>query len=245
MAAKNKTVEKKWFATGEEGVKKSKAEDEASRERRAKAQAGGRRWRLKSEEEGKLTFLDKPEFFFREHNLEIGGKYGNFFTCLSDFDTCPLDDIDNPSYVVACTIIDHREWTDNSGNKHKNEKKLLVCKGAAKEEVLRQASKRDLRFCLYEVARGSKPTECNTGEKFEFVKKLDEKTLMKIAPAGATKDWLKPFNYLELFAPKSPEELRKLAGQAEPVGGEGEASEGIDADASGDGTGDDIDGLLL
>ena len=87
-----------------------------------------------------------------------------FNITLSDFDTCPLDDMDNASYVVACTILDHRVYTDKSGADHKNQKKLLVAKGTAKEALLRQLQKRGtLQFCLYEAARSSKATSNNTG----------------------------------------------------------------------------------
>ena len=65
-------------------------------------------------------------------------------------------------------------------------------------------------------------------ESFEFQKKLTKEQLMKLAPKDgdvSAADWLKPYNYEELFAPKSPEELRKLIGQAPPVGADREASE--------------------
>ena len=65
-------------------------------------------------------------------------------------------------------------------------------------------------------------------ENFEFQKKLTKEQLMKLAPKDgdiSAADWLKPYNYEELFAPKSPEELRKLIGQAPPVGADREASE--------------------
>ena len=243
--------ESKWYATGEEGVKRLAAEEAAAAKRRESG-ASGRRWRLKKDTEGKFTIIDNPNFYFSEHNLKIGDRWGNYYTCLRGKDTCPLDELGNPSYVMVCTIIDHRKWVDNKGVTHQNERKLLVTKGAAMKELRRQMDKRggDVRLCMFEAARGDKPTECATGEHFTFVKKITEELLLKVKPKNLdkaeAKNWLTPFDYRVLFAPKTAAELRKLVGQAPPVGGDEDDAElpelrEVDADQAGP---EDIEELI-
>lgn len=151
----------KWFQRGKEGIEKSKQIDAAIKTRRE--QSGAIRFWLKADESAKFTFLDSPDFFLHEHNLKLGGKFFNFFTCIQEADTCPIcESGDNPSYVLVATVINHREYTDKEGKKHKNQKQLLVLKGRAKDKIIRQIEKRqDLKFCTYESHRGAGPTECS------------------------------------------------------------------------------------
>ncbi len=73
---------KSWYVTGKEGMARSKAEDAAAQARRQQRQDMPWRFRLDNNEEHvKVVMLDTPKFFLREHNLELGGKFGNFFTC--------------------------------------------------------------------------------------------------------------------------------------------------------------------
>lgn len=239
-----------WYATGKDGMTKSKQEDEAMKQRREQRKDMPWRFRLDSNEEHvKGTFLDSPKFFFREHNLKIGGKFGNYFTCLSDYESCPLDSGDNPSYVVAGTIIDHREYEDSKGETHKNQKRLFIAKGKARERIVRLLeSKGSLEFCVVEFSRGSSPTECSTGEDIQFVRQLKKDQLKGFIPKGETLKWLEPWDYEKIFAPKPVEELRKMVGMAPPIGAGEESSE---KETSGKGKGkvtekesDSIDDLL-
>lgn len=214
-----------WFQTGAEGVARTKAHME-EQQRRLES-SGPRRFYLKYDTSAMVTFLDNMTFFLFEHNMKIGNNYHNYFTCIQDMDNCPLCDADNnPSRIGVATVINHAEWVDNKGNTHKNEKQLFVCKGTALEKMLRQIDKRDgdLAFCVYDMARGKTKNECATGEDFEWrgrVSKAKLKAAKNIIPEGANPDeFLTPFNYQEIFAPKSTEELRKIAGGEAPVGGE-------------------------
>jgi hypothetical protein len=221
-----------WFVTGKEGIAKSKQEDEISKQRREQRKDMPWRFRLDNGEEAKATFLGTPKFFYREHNLQLGGKWGNYFTCLMDFDTCPLDTIGNSSYVVAGSVIDHREWEDKKGEKHKNQKRMVVFKGKARENIIRQIEKKgdDLKYWVYEFSRGSSNTEAATGENFEPVKQLTKDQMKNFIPKGETLKWLEEFDYAKILEPKSPEELRKIAGQAPPTGSAEELDSG-DTDA--------------
>lgn len=216
-----------WYSTGKDGMAKSKQEDEAQKQRREQQKDMPWRFRLNSNEEHvKFVLLDTPMFFIREHNLQIGGKYGNYFTCITDFDTCPLDTLGNSSYGVAATGIDTRTWTDSKDVEHKNQKRLVVFKGKAREKIVRMIeSKKDLQYAVLEFSRGSGATESATGEDIEFLKKLTREQLKGFVPKGETMKWLDPFDYAKILAPKSLTELSKLAGTASPVGSGTEETE--------------------
>ena len=219
-----------WYKTGKAGREMAKQEDAAAQARRE--QRGPMRFYLKSDTSCKITFLDTPEFFIREHNLKIGGKYFNYFTCLREFDTCPCcEEGDHPSTIVVGSIIAHNKWTDKEGKVHQNQKMLFVAKGKARQVLERKIEKRDgdLTGCVFEMSRGTTSTECSTGEDFEYLKTIDVKLLMKLAPKDKKgqpdKDYIKPFNYEELFAPKAASEIRRIIGVSAPVGSEGDEPE--------------------
>ena len=216
-------TKKSWYKTGEEGWDKAKKEDAAAKRRREESRDPRKnRFWLENDSAAKITWLDTPQFFLHEHNLKIDGHWGNFETCLKDFDTCPLCESGlNSSYIVAGTIISHKVWVDKAGNRHANEKQLFVAKGRARQRLLRQIGLRDgdLTGCVFEMARGSGATECASGEDFEYIGRITKAKLKKLVPKGATgKEFLAPLNYEEIFAPKTAEELRQIVGGEEPVG---------------------------
>lgn len=193
--------------------------------------------------------------YLREHQLYLGGSWINFETCTSDFDNCPLCDAGmRPSYVVAATIIDHSEYIlkrgPNAGTVIKNAKRLAVFKSTARVKVLKQKDKKerggDLTGCTFDLTR-YKENECATGEEFEFVEKLSIEDLKKLAPEFVLgkngrepvdpDEWIKPYNYAEVFKPKTAEQLTTLIG--------GKPAVGSDKDnAIPDSTGDNISKYL-
>lgn len=211
-----------WFQRGNEGFQRSQkiAEDMANSAKPFRV------W-LPVGERTNLTFLDGDGFFFYEHQLKINGDWKNWFTCLKDFSECPLcDSGDTPSYVAAYTVIDHSEYVSKkTGKKVKNQKKLLVTKGPVHDKWARRIEENgDLTYCVYSCARDRK-NECNTGEDITFRKRLSREEILKFKPEGVDdEEWLKPFDYMEVFKPLSVDELRNIVGQA-PVGSEGPAKE--------------------
>lgn len=246
---------KKWFMRGEAGWNRSKKMEEESQKRREGSQGPRRLW-MPKDSAAKVTFLDTPSFFVLEHTLprisNTGKKYYIQETCISDVDTCPVcESGDISSLVVVGTIINHKEWEDNAGNKHVNEKELFVGKRKARQRIQDQIGYRDgdLTYATYDVKRGSSQNEEATGEGFEFLKKLKKEQLKGFVPKGEDQEeWLKPYDYEELFKPKSAEELRKIAGGEVPVGsaeeeGEKEGDNG-EKDAKDAPTATSIDELL-
>jgi len=220
---------KKWFSKGKAGMTKSSQVDKEAKARQEERKNKPFRFWLEPDSSGKITFLDTPQFFIWEHNLKIAGKWGNFYTCLKEFDACPIcEDLgEQSSFVVVATIIDHRKWVDRDGKEHKNQRKLYVARGRARQRIIKQIERRkgDMKFCAYDVARGTSQTESNVGEDIEFLKKLTPTALKKLAPKGkdapTPAEWIKPLDYEKLFEPKEVGWLREHITHGEaPVGAE-------------------------
>jgi hypothetical protein len=178
---------------------------------------------VNAEDEKEITFLDDTLVPFemtdpkgqtirvdlpvvlKEHQLQIGGSWKNWFTCLAPMGcSCPICQGGNrPAQIAVFTVIDHSEWTPPDGGPMiKDQKKLWVAKmsQAAYKVIKKQAQRREgLRGCRFIVQRlGNKSP--NVGDTFEFIRK-DE-----------LPDELQPFNYMEALAPKSEAELRAAMG---------------------------------
>ena len=208
-----------WYQTGKQGYDRAQQLQEEQ-----EAQYGPRRFWIKPGNSAKVTFLDTEGFYFNEHNLKLNGRWGNFYTCLRDFSECPLcDSGDKAGYVCAYTIIDHSEYTSQkTGKVIKNQKKLLIVRPAVMNKLARrrEALEGNLTYGLFLFSRDKKE-ECNTGEDIEFVKRLSKKEVLRFKPQDASisdAEFLAPFDYMKIFAPRSVEELRRVAGETPPVG---------------------------
>lgn len=211
-----------WYTTGKESEKRFD-EEERRREEAKKAREEGyiKRWWMPAtpadEDGAHLVFIDDlkhPEgfstpFTYEEHNLHLNGHWRNWFTCLAgqkDDDgkpiVCPIcASGDKPALVAAYTVMNKDSYPKkdgSTGNPDGNELCLFVCKSQVQKTLRRAAKKRKgLRGWQVELTRTSGEAP-NTGDNFEF----DEKVTLP-------KD-VQPFNYLEILAPKTVEELEKI-----------------------------------
>lgn len=230
-----------WFKRGTEGVEEGKKIDDESARQRAEARddnviAKKKRLWLPPNTSVNFTFLDTEGFFLREHQLFLGGSWINFESCLSDFDNCPLcDSGKKPSYVVVFTGIDHSEYIlkrgPNAGMRIKNSKRLAVFKTTARVKILKQKERRDgnLTGCTLEITRFT-DKDNSSGSDFEFVKRCTTEELMAFAPKQALgkngledvnpEEWIKPFDYMNVFKPKTAAELTSILGGTPPEGSE-------------------------
>lgn len=211
-----------WYKTGDEGAEHAKQEDER---RQAQFSDKVQRFWLAPDKSTKILFLDSKGFYFREHQLNINNSWLNWETCISDIgeDDCPICESGYKySYVCAFSIIDLSKYKDKRGNMVTARKKLLILKSTARNKILKRKEKleNDLTGCVFEVTRYNEK-EANTGEDFEFLRRVDLEEAKELCPQGEdAKDFITPYNYMELFKPKSAEELRKVIGAAPPVGAE-------------------------
>jgi len=206
-----------WFATGKDGM--AKAEEYESNLSLIRNTKRSFWFRLKRGETCRITFLDNPEFFFKIHTVKVEDRYLPI-TCISDVETCPLCEAGNtPSYVRAGTIINHNEFRAKNGNVYKNQKQVIVFKSIAKKVIAKLAknNNKTLQYAVVEVERTDAPKSLQSGDLFDFLKRLNAEKVKKFAPPDVDPDeWIKPFDYAEEFAPPSIEEMIKLAGGKVP-----------------------------
>ncbi len=215
--SENETTEEdtSWFRTGDE------AADDVEKEMAGRQEAGDgklfRFWMPPGDQH--ITFVDDDTqkhpagfgypFLVTEHQLQIGGDWKNWFTCVKGMKgpdgkpmRCPLcDSGDKPSHVAAYTVIDHNEWTSKKDGKvHKDEVKLYVVKSKVLKTIRKMSRKKEgLRGLYCELGRGSSD-DPNSGNDFDVEKrvKLDDKI---VAP-----------DYRLIFKPKSRGDLLALVG---------------------------------
>lgn len=186
------------------------------------------RFWVPKDKEASLTFLDGDLVdgvldipFFYEHNINMNGKWGNFFICTQDEEPCPVCEGGNqPAYVGVLTVIDHSEYVSKKdGQVHKDNIKLFVAKRETIKMLQKLAVKRGgLRGCRFDVSRtGDKSS--SVGNVFDFTEKHTEEALKKMYG-----DKSNPINYEEMLAGLylPAKELRKLGFGAAggPIGGE-------------------------
>jgi hypothetical protein len=219
-----------WFRKGAEGAEAAKQdeEDRASR-------IGVYRLWLPAGGSAQFTFLDSEGFFFKEHGYYANGSWNNYETCIQDIgeEDCPFCEA-GLRYYYECvfSIVDHTEFVSKKTQKRmSNTKKLLVLRSTARKKVLRKKDQLDgdLTYCRFESHRDD-AKECNTGEDFDFIQRYSKEDVLRLAPAEymgkaiVPNEWIKPFNYMELFAPKKAEQLRRILGRVPDPIGSGESA---------------------
>jgi len=183
-----------------------------------------------------VTSYTEDNVFFKEHNYTSGGSWQNWETCIADMgEDCPLcDDGMRSSYVAVFTIIDLSEFTTKKDSiKVTASKKLFVLKGLTIKKFLkkRDAQEGNIKFCKFNTAR-YEAKEASTGTDFEFKERLTEAGVAALrqltSPYSMEPDeWLQPYDYMKLFAPKSADTLRRIIGSPAPTGSAGDVASNI------------------
>jgi len=211
-----------WFAKDAEGEKY--VEEQEAKRKAAGGKDSVRSWRFKLayEATGYIIPFDDLRFFFNEHQFQANGSYYNYETCIRDIEgECPLCESQNRAAPVGVmTVLDLTEYKKKDGTMSKPRKKIIVLKQGGRERFLRKQKKLGgLAFKKFEVYRSKDPKGEATGTEVEYEKDVDPEVLRQFAPEGVDVDeWLKPFDYEEIFKPKSASEIRRLMGISDPVG---------------------------
>ena len=174
-----------------------------------------RRFWMKKDTKRLITFVDEPiielngvrvqtPFKYNEYNIQLNGSWRNYFTQPFNQQDDVLGQMDyKAAKVAALTVIDHEEWEDKNGVKHKDELTLYVVKrsSAVWKQILKfmekEGSLSGKTFSLYRMDDNKAPAAGSILKKYEQNFTLNPSVH-------------KPFNYLEILAPKSREELESL-----------------------------------
>lgn len=199
-------------------------EEEKQRQSEASTTGNVRNWRFKLNKSstGYVVFFDDLDTFLLEHQFQANGSYYNYETCIRDIEgECPLcESGNNPSLVSVATIFDLTEYKKKDGTIAPPRKKIIVLKKGGTERFLRKQEKLGgLKHAKFEIYRSSDQKGEATGTDVEYEKVIDPEALREFCPENEKfEDWIKPFDYSEIFAPKSPAQIRAIIGMSEPVG---------------------------
>ena len=171
--------------------------------------SGPWRFYLKADQSKRIVFIDDNCCRFREHNLKIGGKWGNFFTCIGTEgeQACPLcKSGDTPYLAGAFTVVDLSGYEKDGERKGKNRKYLFVAKYYTLEVLQKQFAKRNgLVGAVYEVTRTSANNAPSVGNVWDYEEKMDITGLPDT----------EIYKYQEVFKPRSMEEMCRASGTSE------------------------------
>ena len=220
-----------WAKTGWGGLDEAEKQvQEAARER------GPRRFWMPAETSKRILFLDDQPFGFFEHAVKLDGHWRNFFVCLSRngiADSCAIDQVraQNLYYIGFLTVVDFSAWTNDRGETFQYDCKLYGAKLGSKDKPgilkkLRRLKERHggLTGKVFDVYRGGGKTEA-VGDEFSLVESIDPRQIFEYArslgvdPGPRTeqtpmaKNWV-PFNYAEIFKPKTNAEIQKMIGSS-------------------------------
>jgi len=233
-----------WLKRGADSTKMAQQEQQEFEQR----QSGNRvfRFSLEPKEEAPITFVDgdlNPSGFlepvrFYEHNLQLNGKWFNFFICPEKTapeggqdNKCPIcEGGDRPYLASAFTVIDHRvvHSKKDATKTYVNQRRLLIAKPQSFELLNKLAMKRGgLATARFDVSRMTKE-DFSIGNVFDFIEKTDVKLLKDkyfqetVDPKTNVKTKTTifiPFDYESEFKFKTGVELRKLGwGKPNTVG---------------------------
>jgi len=179
------------------------------------------RFFVKPGESAKVVFLHSFRFSIWEHQYKKGNDFHNYETCLKDIEgECPFCEIKNRPYVIGVSSVLNK-YVDKDGN-IKFFKKLICAKGDALDILKRRQNELgDLRGKVFEFYRSNKPKSNAVGTDIQYLKDIDLNSLKPYCPEGIDfEEWLKPFDYAEIFKPKPVAELKKILGMDIGVGEE-------------------------
>lgn len=163
--------------------------------------------------------LDIPYFY--EHNVNMNGKWGNFYICTQDEEPCPICEGGlYASYVGVLSVIDHSSYVSKKDNKtYKDQVRLFVAKRETIKALTVLAAKRGgLAGWRVDVSRTGDKSP-SVGNVFDFLHHQTPPQIGTLYGAEA-----QPFDYDKILGEMymSAKELRKLgfgSGSA-PIGSE-------------------------
>lgn len=150
------------------------------KKKKEQIESGLRRFWIPNDTDTQITFLDGnldnegllDAWYWLEHNVQLNGKYGNFYACTREEEPCPICTTNNPSLVAGLSIIDHTAFESKKTGKMVQDRVLLfVCKATTYQLLQKLAAKRGgLAGCTFDVSRTGEMSP-GVGSMFDFVEK--------------------------------------------------------------------------
>lgn len=212
QGAEKKKTDKPWWMSGEQAKVAAQKEYEVNRHKPF-------RFWLKPEEDGEIIFLDDEGFAFWEHELKIGGKWGNFVTCLRGVDPkgCPICKHRGRAdrYLITLrTIIDLRGYTTKQGETREWSTRVLPAKDKVNKLIERRRKARGtLIGSKFTVIRTeAKSPRC--GDDFEFIEEVDLSPF-KYKDQKGDVIVAAPYEYQKIYEPLDYETVKSMIVEAE------------------------------
>lgn len=228
-----------WMKQGKAAQNIADKEDEKVQQQMADANKM-RRFFIPVGADTKITFLDgkldadgvldAPRYF--EHQIFMGGKWTNWFTCVKEEEPCPVCEGGNDSsYVAVFTVIDHSEWkSPKTGIVYKDQRKLFICKRNTFKILQKKADKQGgLAGCTFDVSRMS-DKDASVGNDFDFCEKRTKSELIAAYPN--LKDEMMKADYEKEIPYLTGDELRNLGFGSGTIGNEAATKEETAATSS-------------
>ena len=165
-----------WYSTGYDGIEKEQARQEKM--------YGPPRFYVKEGTSKEVVFIDDEILCIYEHNPKIGGSYRNWLTCVQgihdDVVCCQKLGPDSRYYCGYLTVVDCTAWTDQRGNSHEYEMKMVQAKMKTMKRFRRKKEDRGaLAGLLFRATREDKLSP-SCGDEWEFQREADMEKLFEL-----------------------------------------------------------------
>lgn len=199
-----------WYSQGQEAVVKQVE----MYEERKKNRAPNRLWLPPNTSRG-VIFLDEEGFSFMEHNVKNGNRWEQF-TCLGPNNGCPICAAgDKPYQITVFSIIDLSEWADKKGVIHKNEKIIHALKATNAFSLLEKKKRWGGLIGTQVIVTRKDDKDSSAGSDFE--PGMNAGRIMKFKLNPTANEAHRPFDYVQIYAPKTVEFIRQALGYTAPV----------------------------
>jgi len=221
------------FKTSPDQIRQASKKQQAENDLRAKERSMPFRFYLKRGESKRYVILDdEVTFGMFEHTIKTpDGRYRQEI-CIKEKFICPLCEagLDNGSkFRTFLSVIDTTPFTTKNNVTVPFSKKLLPISDRQQNQFYKYHSKYGtLRGLVIDAERSDSQTSYSIGDVLMVDDQMsDEQLLAQFATDAVVNDGkvireknhcLTPFNYLEVFTPKTTEELRMQYGGSRPIG---------------------------
>ncbi|UOX39965.1 hypothetical protein [Vibrio phage V-YDF132] len=187
-AGAKKSVTKSFLKTGKDAQKALEKEDEKA-QNDSELRTAERVFWMKPETTATITFLDGDldedgmlqvplVYNHNVYHADMGAKGERIdITCVKDDEPCPLCEYDKSSLVGLLTVIEHVEYTSNSGEIITNPRRLYMCKRGTLRDLQEAATELGgLRGHQFKVRRTGK-RKATVGDELEYCGQLTEEQM--------------------------------------------------------------------